>query len=86
MTWKLPDRVSWTPTEYGGVLLDSTSGQYWTLNPTAATVLASLLADGNPEYAAARLAEEFDGDPAVMAADVPGLIADLEAAGLVVAG
>ncbi|MEO3930136.1 lasso peptide biosynthesis PqqD family chaperone [Micromonosporaceae bacterium B7E4] len=86
MTWKLRDRVSWTPTEYGGVLLDSASGEYWTLNPTAAAVLASLLADGSPEHAAARLEEEFDGDAAAMAADVPGLIADLEAAGLVVAG
>ncbi|AVT37765.1 lasso peptide biosynthesis PqqD family chaperone [Plantactinospora sp. BB1] len=85
MTWKLRDRVSWTPTEYGGVLLDATSGQYWTLNPSAAAVLASLLADGDPGHAAARLTEQFDGDPTVMAADVSGLIADLEAAGLVVA-
>ncbi|GAB3973889.1 lasso peptide biosynthesis PqqD family chaperone [Plantactinospora veratri] len=86
MTWKLRDRVSWTPTEYGGVLLDAASGQYWTLNPSAAAVLASLLADGDPGHAVARLEEEFDGDPEAMAADVPGLIADLEAAGLVVAG
>ncbi|MDG4788010.1 lasso peptide biosynthesis PqqD family chaperone [Micromonospora sp. WMMD1102] len=86
MTWKLPDRVSWTPTEYGGVLLDAASGEYWTLNPTGAVVLGSLLAGGNPEQAAARLAAEFDGDPAVMAAEVPELIAELAAAGLVVAG
>ena len=86
MTWKLPDRVSWTPTEYGGVLLDAGSGEYWTLNPSAAVVLGSRLAGGGPAQAAARLAEEFDGDPAVMAAEVPGLIAELASAGLVVAG
>jgi Coenzyme PQQ synthesis protein D (PqqD) len=84
MTWKLRDRVTWTPTEYGGVLLDSRDGQYWTLNVTGAEILATLLAGGSFQLAVSRVNEKFDADPVSIAADVPALIADLEAAGLVV--
>ena len=36
MTLKLRDGVSTANTDYGVMLLDEYSGQYWNLNPTAA--------------------------------------------------
>ena len=85
MSWSLPAHVVWTPTEYGGVLLDSASGEYWTLNATATTALASILEDAQMAEVADRLAAEFDGDPEAMATDVPAFLAELRSAGLVVA-
>lgn len=85
MSWTLPAHVSWTPTEYGGVLLDSVSGEYWTLNATATTTLVSILEDTGTARVADRLAAEFEGDRAAMAADVPEFLAELRRAGLVVA-
>ncbi|MEU8258100.1 lasso peptide biosynthesis PqqD family chaperone [Micromonospora inaquosa] len=84
MSWRLRDRVSWAPTEYGGVLLDCASGEYWTLNSTAAAVLAALLAGADIAGATAHLAGEFDGDLDVVAVEVPQLVAELQGAGLVV--
>ena len=85
MSWTLPAHVSWTPTEYGGVLLYSASGEYWTLNATATIALASILEDAPMAKVTDRLAAEFDGDPEAMAADVPAFLAELQSAGLVVA-
>lgn len=84
MTWRLRDGVSWAPTEYGGVLLDGSSGEYWTLNRTGAVVLACLLDGAGPTGAAHRLTEEFAGEPDTVAGEVPTLVGELESAGLVV--
>lgn len=35
-------------TEYGAVLLDTKSGDYWELNPTSATIVSALLDGGRP--------------------------------------
>jgi PqqD family protein of HPr-rel-A system len=85
MSWTLPAHVTWTPTEYGGVLLDCASGEYWTLNPTARRTLAALLDGADDAQVTERLAADFDGDPDVMAADLPQFLAELCDAGLVVA-
>ncbi|MFC0114005.1 lasso peptide biosynthesis PqqD family chaperone [Kibdelosporangium aridum] len=61
---ELREDVSLTDTDYGTVLLDERSGEYWMLNPTAALVLRTLLAGGTSEDAANQLATEFDVDPA----------------------
>lgn len=84
MAWTLRDRVTWTPTEYGGVMLDAEAGEYWTLNPTAAEVLSSLLAGEDLPGTVRRVAERFAADPGTVAADVPVLVAELCEAGLVV--
>ncbi|MFG1839288.1 lasso peptide biosynthesis PqqD family chaperone [Micromonospora sp. NPDC049175] len=83
MSWTLPAHVCWTPTEYGGVLLDSASGEYWTLNASATTALASILEDAEMAKVADRLAAEFEGDREAMAADVPEFLAALRSAGLI---
>ena len=48
MTLMLRDGVSSADTDYGTVLLDEDSGQYWNLNPTAALALRTLLDGGSP--------------------------------------
>ncbi|AEV81902.1 hypothetical protein ACWT_0888 [Actinoplanes sp. SE50] len=83
MNWTLPAHVAWTPTEYGGVLLDSAIGEYWTLNATAATMLDCLLAGPSP--ATDRLAADLGADPATIAADLAEFLGELRGAGLVVA-
>ncbi|MFI5836553.1 lasso peptide biosynthesis PqqD family chaperone [Micromonospora sp. NPDC051300] len=84
MSWILPAPVSWTPTEYGGVLLDAASGEFWTLNPTASTALAAILAHADLTRVTERLAAEYEGDHETMAVDVPQFLAELRSAGLVV--
>jgi hypothetical protein len=84
MGWRLRAGVRWTPTEYGGALLDTASGEFWTVNPTAAVVLGCLLAGTGQAEATRRLADEFDTDGATLAADVAAVVAELELAELVV--
>jgi PqqD family protein of HPr-rel-A system len=83
MTLKLRDGVSTADTDYGLVLLDEDSGQYWNLNPTAAAVLRTLLAGGTPEQAVQELAGEYAVDPDTASHDVQDLLGELHAAGLV---
>ncbi|SMD24693.1 lasso peptide biosynthesis PqqD family chaperone [Kibdelosporangium aridum] len=80
---ELREDVSLTDTDYGTVLLDERSGEYWMLNPTAALVLRTLLAGGTSEDAANQLATEFDVDPRNAIQDVDVLLDELGTAGLV---
>lgn len=75
--------VSATDTDYGAVLLDERSGDYWQLNPTAAAVVGLLANGRSPEQAAAALAEEFGVDEAQALEDVTSLVEQLRSAGLV---
>lgn len=86
MTWTLRDGVSWTPTEYGGVLLDTRSGEYWTLNETGATVLGSALTGVDAPRIAAALVETFEGLDDGPLDDVRDILDELVAARLVVSG
>ncbi|WP_424891054.1 lasso peptide biosynthesis PqqD family chaperone [Streptomyces sp. XH2] len=72
-----------TETEYGMALLDQESAEYWTLNPTAALVLQTVLEGHGPERAAELLTARFDGvDAALAGEDVRRIISELRAAGL----
>jgi hypothetical protein len=82
MTLKLRDRVSVADTEYGIVLLDEDSGEYWNLNPTGAVVVRTLLEGGSAADAAQQLAEEYAIDPDTARRDVHDLVAGLRSAGL----
>jgi hypothetical protein len=84
MSLKLRAEVSAADTEYGTVLLDQRSGDYWQLNPTAALAVRRLLAGDTPEQAAAALAEEFDVARSRALLDVTALVERLTAARLVV--
>ncbi|WUH96274.1 lasso peptide biosynthesis PqqD family chaperone [Spirillospora sp. NBC_00431] len=83
MTLRLRSGVSTADTAYGTVLLDERSGDYWQLNPTAATVMRRLTAGDSAERAAAALAEEFGVDPERALLDVTALVDQLRTARLV---
>ena len=83
MTLKLRDRVSTADTEYGIVLLDEDSGEYWNLNPTGAVVVRTMLDGGSAADATHRLIEQYAVDPDTAREDVDDLLAGLRGAGLV---
>ncbi|HEX2417095.1 MAG TPA: lasso peptide biosynthesis PqqD family chaperone, partial [Micromonosporaceae bacterium] len=75
MTVKLRDGVSVADTDYGVVLLDEASGEFWNLNPTGALVLRALLADGSVEKATRELSEQYAIDRESASRDVQDLVA-----------
>ncbi|MFD9902878.1 lasso peptide biosynthesis PqqD family chaperone [Streptomyces sp. NPDC059063] len=78
-----PD-VLLTETEYGMALLDQKRAEYWTLNPTAALVLQTLLDGHGTERAVANLLEQYEGvDAKTAERDVTRIVADLSSAGLI---
>jgi hypothetical protein len=83
MTMALRDGVTAAATDYGTTLLDTDSGQYWTLNPTAALALRTLLDGGTAAQAAQALTEEYAVDADTAGRDVEALVGELRAAGLV---
>jgi hypothetical protein len=83
MTLALRDGVDAADTDYGITLLDTESGQYWTLNPTAALALRTLLDGGTAAQAVQALTAEYTVDAATAGRDVEALIDELHAAGLV---
>jgi Coenzyme PQQ synthesis protein D (PqqD) len=83
MALMLRGGVSTAETEYGLTLLDEKSGEYWTLNPTGALVLRTLLEGGNDKQAAAALTELFGVDAETAANDVTDLVHGLRSASLV---
>ncbi|WP_107657194.1 lasso peptide biosynthesis PqqD family chaperone [Nocardia suismassiliense] len=76
--------LSFTRTEYGGVILDIQRGEYWRLNPVGAEVFASLVVDSGADLVAAVLAQ-FDIDAETARRDVAELVDHLLDVGLVVA-
>jgi Coenzyme PQQ synthesis protein D (PqqD) len=83
MTLRLRSGVSTADTDYGATLLDEDSGEYFTLNPTGALVLRTLLEGGTPEQAAQALTEQYAVDPQTAGQDVADLIGGLQSARLV---
>jgi Coenzyme PQQ synthesis protein D (PqqD) len=83
MTLKLRDGVSSADTDYGIVLLDEDSGQYWNLNPTAARILRLLLEGGTPAEAVQAITEEYAVEAETAARDVRDVVDGLRSAGLV---
>ena len=83
MTLRLRDGVSSADTDYGTVLLDEASGQYWNLNPTAALVLRTLLDGSSPAEAVRQVTERYSVDAETAGRDVQELVDGLRSAGLV---
>ncbi|MBT2384090.1 lasso peptide biosynthesis PqqD family chaperone [Streptomyces sp. ISL-11] len=75
--------VSTAQTDYGTVLLDQRSGQYWELNPTGTLVVRTLLEGGEEQDAVDAVVTEFAVDRAQASEDVAALIEQLREAGLV---
>jgi hypothetical protein len=63
MALKLRAGVFDADTEYGIVLLDGDSGEYYDLNGTGALVLRTLLGGASAGQAAQALTEEYGGRP-----------------------
>ena len=82
MALRFGDKVSTAATDYGTVLLDERSGQYWELNPTASLIVTTLLAGGDETAAADALLSEFGIDRTRAEQDVATLVAELRASGL----
>ena len=80
---RLRDGVSSADTDYGIILLDENSGQYWNLNPTAALVLRTLLGGGTPAEAVRQVTEQYAVDADAAGRDVAELVDSLRSAGLV---
>ncbi|MFF7409040.1 lasso peptide biosynthesis PqqD family chaperone [Streptomyces lydicus] len=74
--------VSTAETDYGTVLLDERSGDYWELNPTGTLVIKTLLDGGDEGDAVDALVARFDIDRAQAAQDVAALVQELRASGL----
>jgi hypothetical protein len=83
MTFTLRDGVAAADTDYGTTLLDEDSGQYWTLNLTAALALRTLLDGGTTAQAVQALTEQYAVDAATASGDVEALVGELHTAGLV---
>jgi hypothetical protein len=83
MALKLRDGVSVADTDYGVVLLDEVSGEFWNLNPTGALVLRALLQDGSVERATDELTVQFEVDRENAGRDVQELVTALTSAGLI---
>ncbi|MEE1943205.1 lasso peptide biosynthesis PqqD family chaperone [Streptomyces sp. TRM 70361] len=83
MALTLRSGVLMTDTEYGTALLDERSGEYWTLNPTAAAVLRVLLEGRSAGQAVTALTGEYDVSPREAEQDVARILAELREARLV---
>jgi hypothetical protein len=79
----LRENVLHTETEYGAALLDSDSGEYWTLNPSGALVVRILLDGGTTAEAVEAVSESYRVDAIIASGDVGTLLADLRTANLV---
>ncbi|MEW9552270.1 lasso peptide biosynthesis PqqD family chaperone [Nonomuraea sp. NPDC050783] len=83
MSLRLRPDVSTAETDYGVVLLDERSGDFWQLNPSGALAMRRLRDGDTVEQAAAALAEEFEVGRDEALEDVLTLLEQLRAAGLV---
>jgi hypothetical protein len=83
MTLMLRAGVSAAETDYGMTLLDESSGEYFTLNPTGSHVLRTLLDGGTPARAAQALASEYAVEAATADQDVAELLDGQRSARLV---
>jgi hypothetical protein len=83
MALKLRPGVFEAETEYGIVLLDGDSGEYYDLNPTGTLVLRTLLSGGTAGQAARALTEEYAVGLDDASQDVRELLEHLRTARLV---
>ncbi|MDJ1132891.1 lasso peptide biosynthesis PqqD family chaperone [Streptomyces iconiensis] len=84
MTVRLKPHVSTAVTDNGMALLDETTGRYFELNGTGATVLTALLDGARPQELARRLSEgTTDADAERAGADIAAFVTCLTRQGLV---
>lgn len=86
MTLRLRDGLALADTDYGIVLLDENTGQYWELNPTGAKALRSMIEGATPAEAAQDIVQLYDVDLDTAEQDISDLVGELHAAGLAKSG
>jgi PqqD family protein of HPr-rel-A system len=82
MTMTLRSGVVTADTEYGMALLDQNSGQYFTLNPTAALIVRTLLDGTSREQAVTALTDRYDVTAEQVEEDITRILHELRAARL----
>ncbi|GAA2504852.1 lasso peptide biosynthesis PqqD family chaperone [Streptomyces gobitricini] len=86
MTVRLKPHVSTAVTDNGMALLEETTGRFFELNATGATVLTALLEGTPPHELARRLSEGTDSGVERVSADIAAFIKGLTEQGLAEAG
>ncbi|MBK1783761.1 lasso peptide biosynthesis PqqD family chaperone [Prauserella cavernicola] len=82
MSTAFAKHVTFTRTEYGGVVLDRKKGRYWQLNPTAVLVTDTLGEGGSVADAVRRVSREFAVNEQRVQHDVTELLDRLRASGV----
>lgn len=82
MTMTLRSGVVTADIEYGMALLDQNSGEYFTLNPTAALVVRTLLDGTSREQAVTALTDRYDVTAEQVEEDITRILHELRAARL----
>jgi PqqD family protein of HPr-rel-A system len=85
MTMNLRPGVVTADTEYGMALLDQNSGEYYTLNPTAALIVRTLLDGTSRQQAVTTLTDRYDVSAEQVEEDITRILAELRTAKLLAA-
>ncbi|MEU0768667.1 lasso peptide biosynthesis PqqD family chaperone [Streptomyces albogriseolus] len=85
MTMTLRPGVVTADTEYGMALLDQNSGEYFTLNPTAALIVRTLLDGTSRQQAVTALTDRYDVPAEQVEEDITRILEELRAARLLAA-
>ncbi|MEU6548352.1 MULTISPECIES: lasso peptide biosynthesis PqqD family chaperone [unclassified Streptomyces] len=85
MTMTLRPGVVTADTEYGMALLDQNSGEYFTLNPTAALIVRTLLDGTSRQQAVTTLTDQYDVTADQVEEDITRIVQELRAARLLAA-
>ncbi|MEU9236077.1 lasso peptide biosynthesis PqqD family chaperone [Streptomyces subrutilus] len=82
MTMTLRPGVVTADTEYGMALLDQSSGEYYTLNPTAAVIVRALLDGTTTDQAVTTLTDQYDVAAEQVEEDIARILQELRDARL----
>jgi PqqD family protein of HPr-rel-A system len=82
MTMNLRPGVVTADTEYGMALLDQNSGEYYTLNPTAALIVRTLLDGTSRQQAVTTLTDRYDVSAEQVEEDITRILEELRSAKL----
>lgn len=82
MTITLRLGVVTADTEYGMALLDQSSGEYYTLNPTAAVIVRALLDGTTTDQAVTAITDQYDVSVEQVEEDIARILQELRDARL----
>ncbi|GAB3460634.1 hypothetical protein GCM10027570_45820 [Streptomonospora sediminis] len=84
MAMRMKESVTIARTDYGSVLLDARSGQYWQLNETGTTIVDMVCQDLDVQAISEHLAAEYEVETGQALSDTAELVESLTEAGLLV--